>query len=101
MRRVVKEQGIHSPGLLLVIIGGGVIGLGNVLQIAIPGNPFPYDALCGIIFAFFLLLALYRKRLFHLTLVVSRSLLLLVLALICVISATYIISPLEQFLITM
>ena len=99
MQRVVKEQGIHSPGLLLVIIGGGVMGLGNVLQIGIPGNTFPYDALCGIVFAFFLLLALYRKRLFHLTLVVSRSLLLLVLALICVISATYIISPLEQFLI--
>lgn len=98
IRRVVREQGIHSPGLLLVIIGGAAMGLGNVLQIAIPGNVFPYDALCGIVFAAFLLLALYRKRMFHLTLVVSRSLLMLFLALICVVSATYVISPLEKFL---
>lgn len=100
VRRVVRDLGIHSPGLLLVIIGGCVMGLGNVLQIAIPGNAFPYDALCGIIFAAFLLLALHKKRMFHLTLVVSRSLLMLVLALLCVISATYIISPLEKFLTT-
>ena len=101
VRRVVREQGIHSPGLLLVILGGVVLGLGNVLQVTLPGNTFPYDALSGIGFAAFLLLALYKKRMFRLTLVVSRSILLLSLGLICVAATAYILSPLEQFFVDM
>lgn len=46
--RIIREQGIHSPGLLLVILGGSVMGIGNVVQVAIPGNTFPYDALAGV-----------------------------------------------------
>ena len=101
VRRVVREQGIHSPGLLLVILGGVFMGLGNVLQVTIPGNTFPYDALFGIGFAAFLLLALYKKRMFRLTLVISRSLLLILLGLICMAAAVYILSPLERFFVDM
>ncbi|MCI2056314.1 MAG: diguanylate cyclase [Oscillibacter sp.] len=98
IRRILREQGIHSPGLLLVVMGGCTMGIGNVVQIAIPGNTFPYDALCGIAFAAMMLLALYKKRMFRLTLVVSRSLLLVMLALICVLSGVYVIEPAERFL---
>lgn len=95
--KVIREQGIHSPGLLLVILGGSVMGLGNVVQIAIPGNTFPYDALAGVFLAGTLFYALYRKRMFRMTLVVSRSLLTLVLVVICVLTGMYLVTPLQTF----
>ncbi len=99
VRQVVRERGIHSPGLLLVIAGGVCLVIGNMLQIGIPGNTFPYDALGGVVFAGLMLFALYKKRMFRMTLVMSRSLLILVLALICALCAAYVITPLEDFLL--
>lgn len=96
-KKVIREQGVHSPGLLLVILGGVVMGLGNVVQIAVPGNTFPYDALAGVFMAGTLFYALYRKRLFRMTLVVSRSLLTLVLVAICVLTGMYLATPLQSF----
>ena len=95
---LVREQGIKSPGLFLIIIGGIVMLAGNLMQILIPGNTFPYDALAGIVFAGLLIYALYRRRLFRLTLVVSRGLLMIALSAVCVISASNIIIPLKDFL---
>ncbi len=99
--RIIREQGIHSPGLLLVILGGSVMGIGNVVQVAIPGNTFPYDALAGVFLAGTLFYALYRKRMFRMTLVVSRSLLMLVMSAICVLGGMYIVTPLYSFLVGM
>lgn len=95
---VVHRQGIRSPGLLLVIFGGCTVMAGNMFQVAIPGNMFPYDALGGISFAAFLLIALYQRQMFRLTLIVSRSL-LVVMALICVIGEGYLVLPLDRFFI--
>jgi diguanylate cyclase (GGDEF)-like protein/putative nucleotidyltransferase with HDIG domain len=96
--RLVREQGIHSPGVMVLIYGGVVMLAGNLAQISIPGNTFPYDALAGVVFALLLMYALYKRRMFRMTLVVSRSLLMLALALICVLGATYFITPLQTFL---
>lgn len=95
--QVMREQGVHSPGIQVIIYGGLVMLAGNLLQVGLPGNTFPFDALSGIVFAALLMYALYKRRMFRLTLVVSRSLLTLVLALICAIAAANFISPLHLF----
>ena len=91
--QVMREQGAHSPGIQVIIYGGLVMLAGNLLQVGLPGNTFPFDALSGIVFAALLMYALYKRRMFRLTLVVSRSLLTLVLAVICAIAAANFISP--------
>lgn len=96
--RLVRERGVHSPGLMVIINSGLVMLVGNLLQIAIPGNTFPYDALAGIVFAGFLMYALYKRRMFRMTLVVSRGILTIALAVICLLTATYLIVPLQSFL---
>lgn len=93
--QVMREQGAHSPGIQVIIYGGLVMLAGNLLQVGLPGNTFPFDALSGIVFAALLMYALYKHRMFRLTLVVSRSLLTLVLAVICAIAAANFISPLH------
>lgn len=98
--QIIREQGIHSPGIRVIVIGGLVMLVGNLMQIGIPGNTFPYDALAGICFACLLMSALYKRRMFRMTLVISRSLLMIVLVVICVLASIYVIAPLEQFLTT-
>lgn len=95
--RVMREQGPHSPGIQVIVIGGMVMLAGNLLQVTLPGNTFPFDALAGVVFAVLLMYALYRRRMFHMTLVVSRSLLTIALALICVTVSSYFIMPLKTF----
>lgn len=95
-RRYVKEKGVHSPGVMYIIIGCVAIAAGNVIQI-IPGNVFPWDTLSGAVFAVMLMFALYRKRMFRMTLIVSRSALMVVCALFCVAAAAYFVTPMQDF----
>lgn len=97
LMQVMREQGVHSPGIRVIVYGGLVMLAGNLLQVGLPGNTFPFDALAGIIFAALLMYALYKRRMFRLTLVVSRSLLTLVLAVICIMAAANFISPMHLF----
>jgi len=96
--RLVREKGVHSPGLLIVIYGSATLCIGSVLQVALPGNTFPYDMLSGILFAVMLFWSLYRRRMFQMTLVVSRGLLMAVLSAICLVTAIYFVIPAEDFL---
>ena len=96
--KLVREKGARFPGLLVIIYGGVVMLAGNLMQVAIPGNTFPYDALAGIGFAVLLMYALYRRRMFRMTLVVSRGLLMIVLVGVCIASATYLVVPLQNFM---
>ncbi|NLB29765.1 MAG: diguanylate cyclase, partial [Clostridiales bacterium] len=96
-RRYIKEKGLHSPGVIYVIIGSLAVAIGNVIQI-IPGNVFPWDMLSGAVFAVMLMFALYRKHMFHMTLVISRSILMLVCATICVLSAVNFIPAAQEVL---
>lgn len=95
--QVVQERGTHSPGIQVIITGGAVMMLGNLLQVGLPGNTFPFDALAGIVFSLLLLYALYRRRMFRMTLVVSRTVVTLVLAVICLIAAANFIEPAQMF----
>lgn len=95
--QVIREQGAHSPGIQVIVSGGLVMLAGNLLQTGLPGNTFPFDALSGIIFAALLMSALYKRRMFRMTLVVSRSLLTVLLAVICIVASANLISPIRDF----
>ncbi len=97
LRRIVQEQGARSPGIQVIIISGLVMLIGNLLQVCLPNNIFPFDMLSGIACAVLLMYALYKRRLFLMTLIVSRSLLMILLGIICALSAAYFISPVYRF----
>lgn len=95
--QAIREQGAHSPGIQMLVASGLVMLVGNLLQVGIPGNTFPFDMVSGLIFAALLIYTLYRRRLFRMTLVVSRSLLAVTMAAICVTFAANLIGPMYDF----
>ena len=96
--KILREQGVHSTGIQVIVSSGTIMLIGNLLQVCLPGNTFPFDMLAGIISALLLMYALYKRRMFRMTLVVSRTLLTLVLAVICIIAAANFITPMQSFL---
>lgn len=95
--QVMREQGTHSPGIQVIVTGGLVMLAGNLLQVGIPGNVFPFDMVSGLVFALLLMAALYKRRMFRMTLVASRSLLSVAMALICLTFAANLIEPMRAF----
>ena len=95
--QVMREQGTHSPGIQVIVIGGLVMLAGNLLQVGIPGNVFPFDMVSGLVFAVLLMVALYKRRMFRMTLVASRSLLSVAMAAICLTFAANLIEPMRAF----
>ena len=71
----VKERDVPVRSLLPIMIGPPVLIIGNLISI-LPGNYFPWDTLSGIIYASLMFYAMYRKRLFRMTLLVSRGVVL-------------------------
>lgn len=96
-QKLIKTKGIRTPGLLSIIGGCLAVVVGNLLQI-LPGNIFPWDTLSGIFFAAFLMYSLYKKRMFRLTLLISRRVLLVISAVVCLIAIINFVNPLEKFL---
>ena len=96
-RTVIRERGVRSPGILAILCGCLSVTLGNFLQI-IPGNVFPWDTLSGILFAAFLMYALYRKHMFRLTLQVSRSVVTIASAAIFVAGGINLFTPAVDWL---
>ncbi len=95
--KILRTQGVRSPGIQVIVTGGTVMLVGNLLQVCLPGNTFPYDALAGIVFALLLMFALYKRRMFRMTLVVSRTLLTLIMAIICLVFAANFVRPIQIF----
>ena len=95
--QVMREQGTHSPGIQVIVTGGLVMLAGNLLQVGIPGNVFPFDMVSGLVFAVRLMAALYKRRMFRMTLVASRSLLSVAMAAICLTFAANLIEPMRAF----
>lgn len=84
IRRSVRKTGTKSPGMNSMIAGCIIIAFGNMLQL-IPGNIFPWDTLSGIVAAAFLVYSLYKKRMFRLTLLVSRGVVVFASVFICLV----------------
>ncbi|MDO4393982.1 MAG: diguanylate cyclase [Bacillota bacterium] len=99
IRQKRRETGTRSPGMNAMTAGCIIIALGNLLQI-IPGNVFPYDTLSGIITIIFLVWAMYRKRMFRLTLLVSRGVVVCASLIICLFASVNLVIPLSKILIS-
>ena len=99
IKRKRRETGTRSPGMTAMTAGCIIIAIGNLLQI-IPGNIFPYDTLSGIITVMFLVWAMYRKRMFRLTLLVSRGAVVCVAVIICLFASVNVVIPLSSVLIS-
>ncbi len=95
---VIRRKGIHTPGVLSILIGCITVAVGNIMQI-LPGNVFPWDTLSGIIFAGFLSFALYRKRMFRVDLLISRGLLTVIIGSMFLFASSNLILPFYQLLI--
>ena len=97
IKESISQSGIHAPGLMLLVISCIIMLAGNLLQL-IPGNIFPWDTLAGIVFAFLFTAALYKKRMFRLELLASRSVLTVVSVLLCFVMAVFSISSFNSFI---
>lgn len=83
-----KKDDVAVLSLRPFLLGSIILVLGNVVSV-LPGNIFPWDTLSGIINAIFAFYVLTSRRIFKLTLLVSRS----VLIFISIIIATIINIP--------
>jgi len=97
LMKMKREQGAHSSGVWLLFWGGLIILAGNLMQIFIPGNTFPFDTLSGVFFAALVMLALYRRRMFRMTLVASRGLLMVIVASVCAVLGAFFVDPAYRF----
>lgn len=93
----VKERDIPLNSLMPIMIGLPIMVVGNLVSI-IPGNYFPWDTLSGFINACLLFYALYRKRLFRMTLLVSRGVVMAEAMLLCSVLESYQISAMQAAL---
>ena len=66
----------------------------------IPGNTFPWDTLGGVIMAVSMMIALYKRRMFRLTLLVSKNVVLMVSFVMCTFASVYFISPVKQAIVS-
>lgn len=98
LAQTVKEKGRNYPGIMYIIISAVVMIVGNMLQI-LPGNTFPFDTLAGIIFAILLMLALCQKHMFHLSLLISRSVIIILGLIFCAIGFSYFVQPTRLILV--
>jgi len=69
----IRKSPIFAPSIRPIIIGMFILFLGNIGDIIPAIGRFPTDTLSGIINALLLFYALYKKRLFKMTLLVSRG----------------------------
>lgn len=94
----VKEREVSLSSLMPVMIGLPIMVVGNLVSI-IPGNYFPWDTLSGIVNACLMFYALYRKRLFRMTLLVTRGVVMAEAMLLCSVLGAYLINPMEDLLL--
>ncbi len=95
IRNKLRENTISLYQLKPLFIGIVILVIGNVATV-LPQNKFPTDTLVGIINAGFMFFALYKRRLFKLSLLVSRGALYIIASVITGVSFIYLVNPLEQ-----
>lgn len=94
----IKKLEVFVNSLMPIFIGLPILVVGNVASV-IPGNLFPFDTLSGIFNAGFMFYALYKNRLFRMTLLVSRGVVLVEAMILGSILSAYQIAHLEAFII--
>lgn len=93
----IKKLEVPISSLMPIFFGLPVLVVGNVASV-IPGNLFPFDTLSGIINASLMFYALYRNRLFRMTLLVSRAVVLTEAMILGTIVGVYQVNRMEDIL---
>lgn len=93
----VRRTGYGVPGMNAMMIGCIIIAIGNLMQI-VPGNIFPWDTLSGIVCAGFMVWALYKRRMFKLTLLISRGVIVFASLALCFVTAVNFVEPANRFI---
>lgn len=93
----IKQMDVSLSSLMPIFIGLPILVIGNVASV-IPGNLFPFDTMSGIFNAFLMFYALYRNRLFRMTLLVSRGVVLAEAMILGSALCAYQIAPLEDMI---
>lgn len=96
--KLARDRGISAPGVIYLIAGCVAMAAGNMAQVAIPGNVFPWDMVGGIAFAMLMVMALYKRRMLRMKLLVPRGALLAVSVAICALVAIYWVPSLQALL---
>lgn len=96
-RRILENKSKSAPGVNELIIGCAIIAFGCLAQ-ALPGNVFPCDALCGILFAVLISISIYKRRMFSTTLILSSGLLVALTSAVLALTASLFFSHLNDFL---
>lgn len=95
----VKTNKMNFERFLPILIGIIILLIGNFMDVFPVIGEFPGDTLAGIINAGFMVYALYKRRLFNLTLLVSRSTSYIVTAIFVFGIFAYGIRPFERFMV--
>ena len=97
--RYSRENFAARRQLRPIILGVFVLFMGNVLASLPVFNSFPIDILSGIINACFIFYAMYSRRLFRLTLLVSKSTCYVISAVVIVIVFSYIAKDYQDMML--
>ncbi len=95
-----KTNVMAKKQLAPIMVGIIVLYAGHIIMFFPFSTGFPADIFCGIINAFFMFYALYKRNLFKLTLLVSRGSCYILAAMASVILFAYVIQPFQRFLNT-
>lgn len=95
-RKIVHEKGTKAPGVKELIIGCFLLALGNFVQI-LPGNTFPWDTLCGVLFVILISTSLHKRRMFNTNLIISSSVLVIASVVMCVTAAALFFPRVSEF----
>ncbi|MGO5051099.1 HD domain-containing phosphohydrolase [Lachnospiraceae bacterium LCP25S3_G4] len=93
-----KKDSLASKQFQPIIIGIICLFMGHIATLFPVFKGFPTDVLSGIINAFFMFYALYKRRLFKLTLLVSRGVIYVTSVLISVLLFANLVRPMERFM---
>jgi len=92
-----KSDEMARNQFLPIGIGIFVLFLGNLATVLPLFKGFPIDILSGVVNAFFMFYALYRRHLFRLTLLVSRSTCYIISGILAIILFCNLIDPMQYF----
>lgn len=97
--RYCKGNRIALRQIIPVLIGIGVLVAGHLASTLVVFKGFPLDIISGVINALLIFYALYKKRLFHMTLLLSRGNCYLISLMLGAIIVSNFVQPLQSFLV--
>lgn len=98
--RYCKGNQIALQQMMPVLTGIGILLAGHMASTLALFKGFPLDIISGVVNAVLIFYALYKKRLFHMTLLLSRGNCYLISLLLGAIIVSNFVQPLQNFLVT-